>query len=146
MSSKEKVSKAHSKKTKQKAEEEQQQSTNLKPPNYVFGRPTKYEERFCEMLVIHMSNGYSYESFGGVVSVCKDTLYEWEKQHKNFSDAKKVGKSRCRLAIERMFKMQSNGKMKGSAISLIFFAKNVAGFRDDPSNEDDDVSEMEFYE
>lgn len=63
-----------------------------KPPPYVPpGRPTKYKPEYCEMLYDHLAKGYSYETFGVTIGVTKSTLYEWEKVHKDFSDAKKVG-------------------------------------------------------
>lgn len=55
------------------------------------GRPTKYKPEYCEMLLTHMASGFSYLSFAGVVSVNYDTLYEWEKVHEEFSEAKKNG-------------------------------------------------------
>lgn len=60
------------------------------------GRPTKYKKEYCDALIGHMQKGLSYESFGGVVWVDRDTLYEWEKKHREFSDAKKIGASLCR--------------------------------------------------
>lgn len=56
------------------------------------GRPTKYEPEFPEMLVDHMAQGYSFESFGAIADCCADSLYEWKKVHPNFSDAHKKGK------------------------------------------------------
>lgn len=38
-----------------------------------------------------MNFGYSFESFGAEVNVCRDTLYEWERTHESFSYAKKIG-------------------------------------------------------
>ena len=65
------------------------------------GRPTKYEERFCEMLIDHMAEGLSYESFAGLVGVCKQTIYTWETQHPMFLDAKRRGFEKNRLFWER---------------------------------------------
>lgn len=67
------------------------------------GRPTEYDPRFCEMLVQHMAEGLSFESFGGVdtVDVCKSTLYVWLEKHPEFMDAKQRAISKCRLWWER---------------------------------------------
>lgn len=67
------------------------------------GRPTTYKKKFCEMLIKHMSEGYSFQSFAGVdgVDVCIDTLYEWVKVHAEFSDAKKRGTSKSLLKWEK---------------------------------------------
>jgi hypothetical protein len=66
------------------------------------GRPSKYEERFCQMLTEHMASGLSYLSFAAIIDVHEDTLYEWEKVHPNFSEAKKKGFSRNRLFWEKL--------------------------------------------
>lgn len=66
------------------------------------GRPSKYKPEFCEMLVAHMGQGYSFESFGAIVDAHRDTLYEWEKQHPEFSDAKKKSKERCLFWWEKL--------------------------------------------
>lgn len=65
------------------------------------GRPTKYKGKYCKMLVKHMSTGLSFKAFGGVVSVCEDTLFEWLKVHKEFSESKKMGLVKCRLFWEQ---------------------------------------------
>lgn len=64
------------------------------------GRPSKYKLEYCEMLIEHMSGGYSFESFAGTIRVNRDSLYEWEKVHPEFSDAKKVGVEASRLFWE----------------------------------------------
>jgi hypothetical protein len=61
------------------------------------GRPTIYNEDFCEMLIGHMAKGYSFESFASVTDTCKDTLYEWVKVHPEFSDAKKRALEKSRF-------------------------------------------------
>lgn len=65
------------------------------------GRPTKYKEEYCDMLIDHMAEGYSFETFGAVVDVCKDTLYEWVKVHEEFSDAFKRAKLKCQMTWEK---------------------------------------------
>lgn len=65
------------------------------------GRPTLYDPKFCEMLVEHMSKGFSYESFAGVVSVSLDTLYNWEHLNPDFSEAKKIAVNKCRIFWEQ---------------------------------------------
>lgn len=64
------------------------------------GRPTSYEERFCEMLIDHMAQGFSYESFAGLVGVSKQTIYDWEKANPQFLYSKKIGVEKSRLFWE----------------------------------------------
>ena len=52
------------------------------------GQLSKYEPRFCEMLIKHMGKGLSFDSFAAVARVHRDTLYEWAKVQPDFSDAK----------------------------------------------------------
>lgn len=111
------------------------------------GRPTDYKPEYCEMLIEHMAKPFSYETFGAIVNVSKQTLYDWEKKHKDFLDAKRLGRMKQQLALEKMLKGQSMGSIKnGNASSLIFYIKNLTNFRDDPVIEEDSYEEMEFYE
>jgi hypothetical protein len=66
------------------------------------GRPSKYKQEYDKLLVDHMASGLSYLSFAAVVNVNEDTLYEWEKVHPSFSEAKRDGFSRNRLFWEKL--------------------------------------------
>lgn len=79
-----------------------------KPP----GRPTTYLPEYCEKLVEHMRMGNSFESFGAVCGSHRDTLYEWEKVHPEFSDAKKTGKELSLKFYEDMGKMIATGQLR----------------------------------
>jgi len=95
------------------------------------GRPTKYKEEYCELLINHMSSGLSFESFAGVVLVNQDTLHEWCKKHKNFSEAKKMGRSRGCLAYEKLILAAAQGQVQNfNSTAAIWFGKNVHGWRD----------------
>ena len=48
-----------------------------------------------------MKSGLSFESFGAVIDVNRDSLFEWVKRHKAFSDAKNVAFEKCRLFWEK---------------------------------------------
>ena len=74
-------------------------SENQKHPG---GRPTKYKQEYCEKLIQHMAEGYSFESFAGVVEVNVDTLHEWAKVHEEFSDSKKIAFAKCQMFWERI--------------------------------------------
>lgn len=59
------------------------------------GRPSKFKPEYCQMLIEHMSQGYSYESFAAKVDDCRATLYNWEEKHPEFLDAKKRAVDKC---------------------------------------------------
>lgn len=95
------------------------------------GRPTTYDEKYPEMLLEHLSKGYSFESFGGVVGCAKETLYNWLKANKKFLDAKKAGETANMLFWERLGTGGAAGKIeKFNTAAWIFNMKNRHGWRD----------------
>lgn len=95
------------------------------------GRPSEFKQEFCEMLVDHMSEGLSYESFAGLVGVSRATIYNWEKAHPEFLDAKKRGHAKMTLTLEKIGMKGMMGEIKGfNASTFIFTAKNKIGWSD----------------
>lgn len=99
-------------------------------PN-ALGRPTKYRPEYCSLLIEHMSQGYSYETFAADIDVCKDTLYEWEKHHLDFSYAKKRAFLKAqkyweKLALDNMINVSSkeSGSVSLNTGLWIFNMKN----------------------
>jgi hypothetical protein len=89
------------------------------------GAPTTYREEYCEQVISHMSRGFSFESFAGVISVNRDTLYEWCHVHHDFSDAKKIAVQKSLLALETIGLDGMTGELKGfNVASWIFTCKN----------------------
>lgn len=89
------------------------------------GRPSKYDPRFCDMLAEHFSEGYSFESFGGVVGASKQTLYNWCDEHQEFFDAKRTHETASQLEWEkRLRSLATTGE--GNATAIIFGLKNRA--------------------
>jgi len=95
------------------------------------GRPTKYDPKFCKKLIEHMKKGFSYRSFAGVIGVCFDTLYEWEKVHKEFSYAKKIGRGKGLHAYESLILKAAKGEIENfNSTAAVWFGKNVYNWRD----------------
>jgi hypothetical protein len=96
------------------------------------GRPTIFKEEYCQMLIEHMRQGYSFESFGAYpVCVTKDTLYSWLKQHPQFAYAKKLGTIECRKLWEKLGLAGASGKLPGfNTAAWIFNMKNRFMWRD----------------
>lgn len=100
-------------------------ASSKKPEGYVFGRPTKYRKEYCQKLIDHMKQGYSYETFGTVIKVASSNLYEWEKKHKDFREAKKIAFNECQLFWEKMGMGGTAGKLRGfNPAGWIFNMKN----------------------
>lgn len=94
------------------------------------GRPTKYREEYCEDLYEHMSEGFSFKSFGGRIRVDEATMHEWCKKHKEFDKSKKEGYQAGLYAYEKLVTGHMNGTIEGSASALVWFGKNVHNWKD----------------
>lgn len=96
------------------------------------GRPTKYLPEYCQQLIDHMSEGLSFESFAGVVSTCKQTLYTWTELHPEFLDAKSQGTEKSRLKWEKlgMAGLNTGKDEKFNATVWVFNMKNRFKWRD----------------
>ena len=118
------------------------------------GRPTKYDENYCQMLIDHMDQGLSFETFAAVIKVNQDTLHEWVKVHPSFSEAKKVAFNKCLLFWEKLgidhiintSDSESQGEGVGSSKSRslnsavwVFNMKNRFKWRDKQPDEADVV-------
>jgi hypothetical protein len=92
--------------------------------------PAKYEPRFCQLLIEHMSEGLSIEAFAGVIRVHKDTIYEWAKVHPEFKEAKAIGEGASRLYWERLGRdhiiNESFGKDGGKSLNSSVWIYNMA--------------------
>lgn len=111
------------------------------------GRPSDYKPEYCELLIDHMSEGLSFESFGGVVGSHRDTLYEWTKVHPEFKEAREIGKSKSRLFWEKLGIEGLWGSKEGpnlNATVWIFNMKNRFQWRDKQPDEDSPANANTF--
>jgi predicted DNA-binding protein YlxM (UPF0122 family) len=79
-----------------------------------FGRPTEYKDTYPQMLVEHMAEGYSFESFAGIVDVDRQTIYNWKDKHPDFLDAFRRGKSKMLLKDEETLNKGIRGDIKAN--------------------------------
>jgi transposase len=49
---------------------------------------TKYKNEYIVLLQEHLSSGYSFQSFAGIVKVGSLTLYNWVKRYPEFKAVK----------------------------------------------------------
>lgn len=88
-------------------------------------RPSDYDPAYCDLLQEHFALGYSFESFGGVVGVSKQTLYNWCERYPEFLDAKKTYETASQLEWEKRLRtLATSGE--GNATAIIFGLKNRA--------------------
>jgi hypothetical protein len=97
------------------------------------GQPTKYRPEYCDLLIEHMRQGLSFESFAAIVGTHKQTLYNWCDARPEFLDAKKRATELCRLWWEKagLGGMYMGGKDNPfNATVWLFNMKNRFGWRD----------------
>lgn len=87
------------------------------------GRPTDYKPEYCQLLIEHMSKGFSFEAFAALVNASKQTVYNWTEQFPEFMDAKEIAFERSRLFWERVG-IDIAVKGEGNATAYIFNMKN----------------------
>ena len=93
----------------------------------------KYFDKFPKMLIAHMTDGLSYEAFAGLIEVARSTLYEWDKNHPEFLEAKKIGLSKSLIKWEKigMAGLYMGGKDNPfNSTVWIFNMKNRFGWTD----------------
>jgi len=66
------------------------------------GRPSKYEARFCDLVVEHMAEGASLTSFAAEIDVARSTINEWMGEHPDFSEACARAKAKCAAWWEKV--------------------------------------------
>lgn len=76
---------------------------------YGIGRPSSYKPEYCDLLIEHMKQGKSFQSFGAQINVAASTLYNWAESHKDFLEAYKVGKTYCLEFWESISRNQAAG-------------------------------------
>lgn len=76
---------------------------------YTTGRKTAYKAEYCDGLVSHMAQGYSYETFSAMIGVTRKTLYNWEEKHKEWVKAKEKGMELCQFFWEQLGTMGTMG-------------------------------------
>jgi len=117
------------------------------PPREV-GRPTKYKEELCQLLVDHMAKGYSFESFAGLdeVDVDRDTLYSWRNAHEEFNDALRRGRSKQLLKDETTLNLGLDNTLKVNHTLMSLKMFNCHNWKTKTEVTEKKVSEMNLDE
>jgi len=70
------------------------------------GRPSKYDEAYCDAVIEDARLGFSLSAFAGGIQVDRDTITEWRKVHPEFDQACKIAKLvRARMLETDMIKL-----------------------------------------
>jgi hypothetical protein len=96
----------------------------LRGPDYTTGRPSLYRPEYCEMIVERAATqGISVPAFAGVVGVSIDTVFEWKRVHREFSEAC----NRAKAARLLWWELKLGRSKKGAETTASVFAlTNIA--------------------
>lgn len=73
------------------------------------GAAYKYKKEFCTLLVAHMSEGLSFDSFAAIAKVTPKCLYDWEARYEEFAEAKELGTAASLLYWEKLGRAACDG-------------------------------------
>ena len=107
------------------------------------GRPTKYDPKYCDMLIQHFKKGYSLKSFGATIGVHPATVFRWlsdkddegKPLYPEFIEAREIANSYGLLFYENIGLRGVRGfkadDMPGFNVTAwIFIMKNRFNWRD----------------
>lgn len=81
---------------------------------------TVYKSEYCQMLIDHMSEGFSFRSFGAVVECGRATLYRWADAHPEFARAKQIGEEKALQYYENLLKRKQEGDKDIDTACILF--------------------------
>ena len=68
-----------------------------------------YKDEYCQQLVDHMAQGYSFESFGANVGCGRRTLFDWVDKYPDFKEAQKQGYEKGKKLFEGILMAKVRG-------------------------------------
>lgn len=95
------------------------------------GRPSKYNPRYCKVVIDLMSEGLSKEVVAAELGISRDTLYEWCRKNPDFSDTIKRGELLSQRYWERIGIDGMLGRIPGFKVAIwIFMMKTRFGWNE----------------
>jgi len=89
------------------------------------GRPSAYDESFCEVALSILGQGFSETVLAGEIGVVPTTIANWKLAHPEFLEAVKIGRARgVKIWEARLATVAQEGG--GNATAVIFGLKNRA--------------------
>jgi transposase len=88
------------------------------------GRPSKYRKAYCPKVIELFSAGKSIIQIAAELNVSRDTIYEWQKAHSEFSDSIKRGMTKSEAFWEHLLQGAASGLVNVNSAALIFLLKN----------------------
>lgn len=110
------------------------------------GRPTKYDEKYCDVAIKYLKKGKSITQLARELKVSKSTVYLWAEVHERFSDALQQGRELSQAFWEdELIDMMYNKEVNSPLVKLYF--ANRFGWSDkaETKNENANVKEVKSF-
>ena len=88
------------------------------------GRPTKYDPKYCDMIVEEFLKGGHMRTFAHLLDVEVKTLYNWMKQYPEFLQARNKAQNASFVYWNKINIGLATGKLKGNGAVCIFNTTN----------------------
>jgi len=108
------------------------------------GQPTKYDPKYCKMIVEEFRKGGHMRTFADLIDVEKKTLYNWMKVHPEFLHAQRKAQNAAATFWNKLALGLITGKLKGgNATTYIYNMKNrfPEWTSDGPVSEEESISD-----
>lgn len=102
------------------------------------GRPTKYKPEYCDLVVKHLEEGLSIESFAGVIDVDTAQIYRWKEKYPEFRSSINRGVAKSLLWWDRQGQkgLWGTRDKQFNHRTWEFNMRNKFGWRDEPKDEE----------
>jgi hypothetical protein len=103
-------------------------SQEISPLAKKAGISALYKEEYDQLLIGHMSQGYSFESFGAVVGCGRRTLFDWAERYPSFKESQRLGYEKGKMLFEGILMAKMRGidakglDLKKSDTACLIFA------------------------
>lgn len=110
------------------------------------GQPTKYRPEYCQRLIDYVrETNEPFYCFAAELGISEETLYEWARKHKEFSESKKIALAIAKRNMTRIGIHAMVGKVKGFQMgAFAMIMKNCYGWADNPEAQEEDIDDVIF--
>ena len=89
------------------------------------GRPTKFEEKYCQMLVEHCAHGGHISDFCTQIGVSQSTVFLWLEKHRAFKEAANTAQAYSLRFYSKIGTLGMMGQIKGfNSFAWAFMMRN----------------------
>lgn len=110
------------------------------------GRPTKYDDKYCDVAIKYLAKGKSITQLARELKVSKSTVYLWAEVHESFSDALQRGRELSQAFWEdELIDMMYNKEVNSPLVKLYFANRFGWSDKSESKNENANVKEVKSF-